>query len=397
MAKLDRWLLPDGVEELLPPLAQPVERLRNQLLHQFELWGYDQVIPPLVEFCSSLIIGTEDDLDVLTTRFTDQVTGRQMGVRADITPQAARIDAHSLKRQGPSRLCYVGTVVHSRQTGPLANRTPVQAGAELFGVNGLQGDVEVMSLLLHCLQEVGLSDVHLELGHVEIYRSLAEIAALPSEREAEYFDILQRKAAEELRCWVSEHVNDPKVQRWFTELPWLSGDVSVLARAKDLFNGAPAVLLQALDALEATVDQLSERFPSVKFYLDLGEVRGYHYHTGIVFAVFKEGLGSALANGGRYDAIGEVFGRSRAATGFSIDLLVLNRLVMVNEDRMSRIYAPALLDQALWQRVQELRSQGEKVVCGIEGVAPNFAELGCNRQLVKKGDDYVIENITGDA
>jgi len=314
MAVADRWLLPDGVEEILPNQALQVERLRRSLLDLYHNWGYDLVIPPMIEFSESLLSGTGSDLDLLTFKVTDQLSGRTMGVRADFTPQTTRMDAHSLRLNGPCRLCYAGTVLYTRPRSPLQSRCPIQTGVELYGEASLSADLEVINLLIATLRTTGMDVINLDLGHVGVYRSLLEAAELSGVQERTLFDLLQRKAIPELEAWLGENVEDSSIAGMLRQLVDLAGDASVLDKAREAFADAPAELELALDELTEIVSQLSESAPDVELYLDLCELRGYHYHTGIVFAAYAPGLGQAIGNGGRYDHVGEAFGRSRPAT-----------------------------------------------------------------------------------
>ena len=298
MTKIDRWLLPDGIEEILPDRALKVERLRRRLLDLYHSWGYDLVIPPLAEFTDSLLSGAGSDLDLMTFKITDQLTGRMMGVRADITPQAARMDAHSLQRNSPNRLCYAGQVLYTRARGPLESRSPIQLGVELFGEASLDADVEVMSLLVKTLSYSGLDDIHLDIGHVGIYRALEQAAGLSAEQSAELFALLQRKDAG-LQQWLASNVADAELATMLAALPGLAGDASMLSQAKQVLANAPAAVLQALSEVEAVASQLAECAPNVALFLDLSELRGYHYHTGIVFAAYTTESTLDLGNGGR--------------------------------------------------------------------------------------------------
>lgn len=388
MTYADRWLLPDGVEEILPADAERIEQLRRQLLDLYSRWGYDLVIPPLVEYTDSLLIGLGRDVDLLTFKVTDQLSGRTMGIRADITPQTARMDAHSFKRQGPNRLCYAGHVVHTKPKNPLATRTPIQAGVELYGEAGPAADVEVISLLLESLQTAGLPKLHIDLGHVGIYRALASDAGLDNAQEETFFDLLQRKAAVEIKAWVAEHIADPKMAAVLLELPALAGDCAVLDTARQRFAGLSDKAIAAVDELSAVADAVAQRYPQAELYFDLSELRGYHYLTGVVFAAFAPGYGNAVASGGRYDHIGEVFGRARPATGFAVDITAINSLGVVAESVGKGIYAPAATEQDQWQAIQDLRAQGERVVCGLEGTS--LEEINCDRQLVLEQGQYQV-------
>jgi ATP phosphoribosyltransferase regulatory subunit len=385
-------MLPDGVDEVLPEQAQDVEYLRRQLLDLYHNWGYDLVIPPMVEFTESLLSGSGSDLDLMTFRITDQLSGRMMGIRADITPQTARMDAHSLRREGPSRLCYAGTVLHTRPRGPLESRTPISVGVELFGEATLAADIEVIELFLQTLKTCGVSAVHLDLGHVDIYRGLLAEASLDKALEAEFFELLQRKASAELARWVDRNIKDKKLASWLTRLPSLTGGVEVLAAAKSALAGAPASVLEAVEQLGKIVNALTDA--DVSIYLDLGEMPGYHYHTGVVFAAYVQGYGKALGNGGRYDHVGEAFGRARPATGFAFDLKSLVSQGRRHRDQVGGIFAVASDDPEMHKQVALLRSQGNRVVQGFAGQAVDLKELNCDRQLVEQNGQYLIKKLS---
>lgn len=392
MKAADRWLLPDGIEEVLPSTAIQIERLRRELLDLYHSWGYDLVIPPLLEFTDSLLSGSGSDLDLLTFKVTDQLSGRTMGVRADITPQTARMDAHSLRRNGPCRLCYAGHVLYTRPRSALESRSPLQVGVEFYGESGLGADIEVIGLMIESLETAGLERPHLEMGHVGIYRSLLEMAELDGEREAELFTLLQAKALAEIDPWLAEHVSDDVVRGMLARLPMLNGPTEVLERAREELAEAPAELHAALDELEYVSNVVRERAPEVGLYFDLSELRGYHYHTGIVFAAFAPGLGRSLGNGGRYDHIGEAFGRARPATGFALDLSVLAELANWASDEQPAIYARDDGDPGLWGEVERLRACGERVVCGFSD-QEDPGELNCDRVLAREGDVYRIQPV----
>ena len=395
MTVVDRWLLPDGVEEILPNQALQIERLRRRLLDTYHSWGYDLVIPPMVEFSESLLSGTGSDLDLLTFKVTDQLSGRMMGVRADITPQITRMDAHSLRLKGPCRLCYAGTVLYTRPRSPLQSRCPIQVGVELYGEASLSADLEVINLLIETLRAADMQSIHLDLGHVGIYSSLLEIADLSDQQQRELFDLLQRKAVPELEAWLTDNIADMAVVGMFRALVDLAGDASVLDKAREVFAEASAEVEAALDELNEVVNQLKATAPDAEIYLDLCELRGYHYHTGLVFAAFAPGLGEAIANGGRYDHVGEDFGRSRPATGFNVNLNELAAVCDAASAVEGGVFAPADENPLMMQAVSELRAQGERVVCGFAGQQPDFKELHCDRQLVLQGDSYTVIAVTG--
>ena len=393
MTVVDRWLLPDGVDELLPDMAVRVERLRRNILDLYTSWGYDLVIPPLVEFTDSLLSGTGSDLDLRTFKITDQISGRMMGVRADVTPQTARMDAHSLRRDGPNRLCYASSVLYTRQQNALASRNPIQIGVELYGEPGLEADCEVIQLMVETLQLAGLPQVNLDLGHVGIYRSLIESTSLDNEQQQELFKLLQGKAVPELTGWLKANIDNPQMVQWISQLVNLTGDETVLDQAREIFSEAPAEVELALDELQVVVDAVRRQTPNAEVFLDLGELRGYHYHTGIVFAAFVPGLGQAIGNGGRYDHVGEAFGRSRPATGFSLDLKALARISGGNDAGPKGIFAPADDNPGWQQAVAKLRSNGERVICGFSGQQPDFVELNCDRQLVFQSGAFTVVQV----
>jgi ATP phosphoribosyltransferase regulatory subunit len=387
MTYADRWLLPDGVEEILPAEAKAIDSLRRRLLDLYSTWGYDMVIPPLLEYTDSLLIGLGRDVDLLTFKVTDQLSGRTLGIRADITPQTARMDAHSFKRTGANRLCYAGHVVHTRPKNPLATRTPIQAGLEFYGESTIAADIEVVSLLLESLSVAGLPRQHIDLGHVGIYRAIAAAAGLSKVQEDAFFELLQRKATTEIRVWVDTNIDDTSTAALFLALPGLAGNKTVLQKARELFVALPAAQA-AVDQLDQVAQVIEQRYPNAELYFDLGELRGYHYLTGLVFAAFAPGYGNPIASGGRYDHIGEVFGRARPATGFAVDITAISKLGLLHKGQVSAIAVVENSDPAQWQAVQDLRQQGERVVA-VSGEA-DLAELGCDRQLLLRNGSYQL-------
>ncbi|GAA5524344.1 ATP phosphoribosyltransferase regulatory subunit [Microbulbifer aestuariivivens] len=391
MTQADRWMLPEGIAEILPADAQGIETLRRRLLDLYHRWGYELVIPPMVEFTDSLLIGMGRDIDLSTFKVTDQLSGRTLGIRADITPQAARIDAHSFPRAGANRLCYAGQVLHTRPRSVNGSRAPIQIGAELYGVDSLAADIEVISLMLETLLVAGVERIHLDLGHVAIYRSLAEAAGLDAERREALFALLQSKAAADIHRWVAENIEDPRSAQWLRALPDLAGGIDCLARARDIFADAPPALEAALADLQRCADALARRYPAVELFFDLSEVRGYDYETGLVFAAYTPGHGQALANGGRYNGIGSVFGRERPATGFSTDLVALNQLGSGFWEEGGAILAPDSDEDTLWQVVERLRSEGEVVIAALADGAESEVRARCDRELVKRDGSWVVQ------
>ena len=390
MATVDRWLLPDGIEEVLPPEAARIETARRRVLDLFQRWGYELVITPHVEFLESLLTGAGQDLDLKTFKVIDPLSGRQMGLRADITPQVARVDAHTLRREGPSRLCYAGSVLHAKPRALVNSRSPIQLGAELYGDKSISSDVEVISLMLETLGLADVADIHMDLGQVGIYRGLAQAAGLSGDAEQRLFDALQRKAMDEI-AELTAGV-DPVLAKMLRALARLCGGRDTLDTAKTLLANAPLAVREALDGLIQIADQLAIRYPALPLYFDLGELRGYHYHTGVVFAVFVPGVGQSIAQGGRYDDIGADFGRARPATGFSTDLKTLVSLGRATlTEPAEGVWAPHSADPLLWEQICKLRGQGMRVVQALDGQHDAAArDAGCNRLLSLINDSWTV-------
>ncbi|MCG8379280.1 MAG: ATP phosphoribosyltransferase regulatory subunit, partial [Proteobacteria bacterium] len=282
----NRWLLPEGIEEILPPHAAEVETLCRQILDLFRTWGYELVMPPLIEYLDSLLTGTGEDLDLQTFKITDQLSGRTMGLRADTTPQVARIDAHILKSEFPTRLCYLGTVVHTRPTGHGGTRAPLQVGAELHGHSGPQSDAEILTLMLKTLKLAGLNNVHVDLGHVGIYRGLVEKLELDEQQESRLFDALQRKARTEMEEMFSAWSMTGDSVEMLLALVGLNGGREVITQARRQLEKAGDTVTACLNELEE-ITQLAERQNrEPPLYFDLAELRGYHYYTGFTFAAY---------------------------------------------------------------------------------------------------------------
>lgn len=392
--KKDSWLLPEGITEVLPEQAMRLESLRRTLLDTFDCWGYQLVIPPFVDFLDSLLTGSGHDLDLQTFKLTDQLSGEMLGVRADMTPQVARIDAHNLKHEWPTRLCYTGTVLHTLGDPLEKTRSPMQIGAELYGHAGIESDYEVIQLMLEMLAISGVQNVHLDMGHVGIYRALVEQAGLNQQQEAELFDVLQRKARTELGELVHQFEISDNFKAIFNALPKLNGAAEVLDRAVGLLGAANTDIKTALQDLQAIAEKLKRDYPALTVSFDLAELRGYHYHTGMVFAAFVPGIGREIARGGRYDNIGAVFGRARPATGFSADLKVLVSLLdSKSVSPAQNVYAPALEDADLAQVIRDLRASGTRVIRQLPGQQGDASQLGCDAILSKQAQQWVVTPI----
>ena len=388
------WLLPDGIDELLPDQAAELESLRRRLLDCYESWGYRLVIPPFLEYLDSLLTGTGKDLEHQTFQLTDQLSGRQLGIRADITPQAARIDAHQLQQRGPTRLCYIGSVLRTRPDGFSASRSPLQIGAELYGHAGIESDAEVLCLMMETLRTAGLDQVFLDLGHVGIYRALAGQAGLDAAQESALFEALQRKAHPEIAELVAGFGLSAEQEAMFNTLADLNGDAEVLSRARRELAAAPPAVAAAIDYLDALGAELAQCLPDVPVHYDLAELRAYHYQTGVVFAAFVPGQGNEVARGGRYDQIGEKFGRARPATGFSADLKTLMTLGTRTHAKVAdAVLAPAGRDTELDAKVGELRAAGRVVIRELPGQTMDFGESGIAERLEKTQQGWVLSPV----
>jgi ATP phosphoribosyltransferase regulatory subunit len=389
----DRWLLPEGIEEILPAEARRLEDMRRAVLDLFDRWGYALVMPPLIEFLDSLLTGVGRDMDLQTFKVTDQLSGRLMGVRADMTPQAARIDAHYLKRTHATRLCYVGSVLRARRDELAGSREPLQLGAELFGHSGPESDAEVLSLMLATLALTGIRAPHIDLAHVGVFRALAGCAELGSEQKDELLDAVERRARSEAEALLSTWSVGPEDRARLLALLDLSGDGDVIARARSLYRAVPEALA-AIDDLETIARFVKRQAPDAALHYDLAELGGYHYYTGVMFSAFVPGHGRAVAKGGRYDGIGRAFGRDRAATGFSA---YLGRLLTVGQapaNHATGILAPAENDSTLITEIARLRAAGERVVCQLPGDAGSAADFDCDRILIKRNGRWQIAPVT---
>ena len=383
---MTRWALPEYIADVLPVEAARVEYLRRALLDAFRAHGYELVMPPLLEYVDSLMTGTGHDMELRTFKLVDQLSGRTMGLRADITPQAARIDAHLLNRAGVARLAYCGTVLHTLPQGLNATREPLQIGAELYGHAGIEADVEIQNLLLHALQIAGLTQVRFDVGHVGVFRALADMAALDEARAEALFARLQAKDLPALRAatiGIAAPVRDALLL-----LPRLYGGVEVLERAARELPQDPRITA-ALNELRGLTAQMR----GAEVSIDLAELRGYQYHSGVVFAAYCAGVPNAIARGGRYDEVGKSFGRARPATGFSLDLKELAS-VAPGTRGAGAILAPMDTDPALRGKIATLRSAGDVVVAALPGHDKHSWQPPCDRELVQRGGVWAVEKIS---
>lgn len=378
------WLLPENIQDMLPDEAWRIEGIRRDVLELLRRSGYQLVSPPLLEYAESLLINDSADMDLRSFKLVDQLSGRTLALRADITPQVARIDAHLLNRQGVVRLCYAGSVLHTQPAGLMRTRQPLQVGAELYGHAGLESDLEIQRLMLQTLALIGIDGVHLDLGHVGVFSALARRAAVSHELEADLFSALQRKDVPVLRELIQGL--SPEDQAAFLALPQLYGGVEVIARARKILPPSPEVTA-ALDELEQSAAHL--KGIACNIGIDLAELRGYHYHSGMVFAAYHAGSHDAIALGGRYDNVGKTFGRARPATGFSMDLRQLYGL-LAKHPQPQGIRAPYRQDAALDAVIAQLRGQGEMVVVDLLGKSEFHPELNCDRELVLRDGKWLV-------
>jgi ATP phosphoribosyltransferase regulatory subunit len=377
---MPRWLLPESISDVLPLEARRVEELRRGLLDLYRGYGYELVIPPLIEYLDSLLTGTGSDLDLRMFKLTDQASGRMLGLRADTTPQVARIDAHILNRSGVARLCYAGSVLHARPLHPLAAREPIQVGAELYGLAGTAADDEVIELAIASLRLAGRTDARLDLGHTEVVRALLDLAPLAPGTVDELLAALSSKDEPELRELVSGMPDD--AAHALVELVRLNGGPDIIDRARARLPKLPRIGA-ALDQLAAIAEG-----SGADVSIDLADLHGYRYLTGLTFAAHVEGLPSAVLRGGRYDDIGKAFGRARPAVGFSIYLRELARLGELAALRA--ILAPVGRDAGLATLVRQLREAGEVVVQALPGEAQQGSDFVFDREIAWKDGIWTV-------
>lgn len=393
MPVAETWLLPDGVADVLPKHAQTLEALRRQVLDDLAVRGYQLVYTPLIEYVESLLIADHPalaDLDLITFKITDQASGRLMGVRADITPQVTRIDAHLNPLAGVARYCYAATVLHTRPQGLSASRTPLQLGAELFGSTAFSADLEMIDLMLNVLQHGQYHQgLHLDLGHVEVFRALAQLAALDHEQEQQLFDLYQRKALPELAVY-SQNV---AYGADFLALGRLGHDLDALKQALSAQVLQHDAVARALQQIHEAAEFVRRYWPDCTVTIDAAELRGYHYHTGLVFAAYGPNRATPLAQGGRYDGIGAAFGRARPATGFSCDLHVLAAQLLAQAHPHATVVprvvaAPYGRAPALMTAIAQARQNGDVVIQALDDGAVCDARI--THQLTQQADGWQI-------
>jgi ATP phosphoribosyltransferase regulatory subunit len=383
---MPNWLLPENIADVLPSEARKIEDLRRLMLDNFRLYGYELVMPPMLEYVESLLAGAGEDTDLRTFKLVDQLSGRLLGLRADMTTQVARIDAHLLNRDSVTRLCYAGSVLHTRPSGLHATREPLQIGCEMYGHAGLEADAEIQELALASLALAGFDAVRLDLSHVGVLRAI--LAEDPAARrdEAQLQSLLRSKDSPGLEEITAQYA--PATRAALLALPHLYGDVDVLGRAREELPALPGIT-KALAELAALAGSAIGR---AQVAIDLADLRGYQYESGAMFALYVTGLPNAVARGGRYDQVGEAFGRARPATGFSLDLRELARLLPTAERKHS-IRAPWGNAPELREKIAELRKAGEVVIQSMPGHENVQDEFECDRVLVLENGNWILKKL----
>ena len=383
---MPNWLLPEHIADVLPSEARKIEELLRLMLDNFRLYGYELVMPPLLEYVDSLLTGAGKDLDLRTFKLVDQISGRMLGLRADMTTQVARIDAHLLNRDSVTRLCYAGSVLHTRPSGLHATREPLQIGAEIYGHAGLEADAEIQELALGSLAMAGFPDVRLDLSHVGVVRAILDNDAKARADEAALYALLRAKDTPGLDAISAAYA--PETRAALMALPNLYGDIDMLARAREVLPSWPGIT-RALAELAALAGSALGR---AEVAIDLADLRGYAYESGAMFALYVPGLPNAVARGGRYDHVGEAFGRARPATGFSLDLRELARLLPTAERKHS-IRAPWGNAPELREVIAQLRKTGEVVIQSLPGHDNEQDEFECDRVLVLEDSNWILKNL----
>ena len=396
---MNSWLLPDGINESLPNDAEKLEALRRQLVDLYATWGYRLVMPPMVEYLESLRAGMGTQLNLQTFKVTDQTNGRTMGVRADITPQVARMDAHRLSDvDNPNvinRLCYIGSVLRTRSAQQGGSRSPVQVGAEVFGHAGIESDFEILSLMIETFSAIDIDDLVLDLGHVGVVNGVMNKIRLSESQQHEYVDMLGRKSLPEIEAWLENQSFSTSDSEMLRELPLLCGAPNIISSAQKVLKNAGQSVLDALQHLDEISQLINTHFPSLSLHIDVTEMRGYAYHTGIIYTVYLPGRGESIAHGGRYDGIGKAFGNNRPAIGFSTDLRTLSSLIADKKDTKNNILAPSEMNKELDQLIQKLRANGETVIrqLNTDNSAGITGQQRCDRIILKQDNGWKVTTI----
>jgi ATP phosphoribosyltransferase regulatory subunit len=382
---MPNWLLPENIADVLPSEARKIEELRRVIIDNFRLYGYELVMPPMLEYLDSLLTGAAQDMNLRTFKLVDQLSGRTLGIRADMTTQVARIDAHLLNRDSVTRLCYAGSVLHTKPFGLHATREPIQIGAEIYGHAGLEADAEIQEVALASLALAGFPQVRLDLCHVGVLRAIIASDSKARKDEGELYALLRAKDIPALQAVTLSY--DCVTRDALLALPGLYGDASVIAQARGLLPKLPGIA-EALDELESLVMLAG----GASVTIDLADFGGYQYESGPMFAIYVPGLPNAVARGGRYDHVGEAFGRARPATGFSMDLRELARLLPIAERKRS-IRAPWGREPELRAQIVELRKAGEVVIQNLPGHENDQDEFECDRALVLENGNWILKKL----
>ena len=386
---MSAWVLPDHIADVLPAEARHIEEIRRDLLDMARCYGYELVVPPLLEHLESLLSGTGEALDLQTFKLVDQLSGRMMGLRADSTPQVARIDAHLLNRAGVTRLCYCGPVLHTRPSGPHATREPLQLGAELYGHAGLDAALEVLTLALDSIAAAQVGPLTVDLGDARFVGALLDASGLNAAGRLLVHSALVAKDATELGVLTAQC--PPAIAAALQALVNLYGDADVLDEARSVLPELP-LISQALSELQWLISHIRVAFPAVRLSIDLADLPGYSYYTGVRFSVYTPQITDAIVRGGRYDEVGSIFGRKRRAVGFSLDLKTLASAAPARALR-TVIRAPWAEDAALRSTIARLRRDGETVVCVLPGHESEADEFNCDRELRLMAGEWVVHAI----
>ncbi len=392
MSKDKYWLLPEGVDESLPYEAAGIESLRRSMLDNFSRWGYQLVIPPIIEYADSLLAGGAEDLDLQTFKVIDRSTGRLIGLRADMTPQLTRIDTHRMPTKAPQRLCYAGPVAHTFSEKFAGSRNPLQIGAELFGHSGVESDAEIITLLVNSLLIANIRCLTLEVTHIGVFRGICAAASFTDEFEDQILAALVKKDRTSLTEMLEAESVDSSVVKNLLLLIDLNGDLDIINEAREAFSSLPESVSEAIDELAVLCDLLTQFIPEVDLHVDFAELRGYRYHSGIMFAAYVPDMGRSIAWGGRYDGVQKQLGRDRGATGFSTDLRILEQFLQ-KEDRFETVViAPSGNDKKLLAAMARYREEGYTVIQTLPGQSDEWDQLSIEFRLMQKNDEWVLES-----
>ena len=391
MSKDKYWLLPEGVDESLPYEAAGIESLRRLMLDNFSRWGYQLVIPPIIEYVDSLLAGGAEDLDLQTFKVVDRGTGRLIGLRADMTPQLTRIDTHRMPTKSPQRLCYAGPVAHTFSEKFAGSRNPLQIGAELFGHSGVESDAEIITLLVNSLLIANIRSLTLEVTHIGIFRGICAAASFADEFEDQVLEALVKKDRTSLTEMLEGEGVDSLVMKNLLLLIDLNGDLDIINEARSALSSLPEAVSEAIDELAELCDLLKQFIPAIELHIDFAELRGYRYHSGIMFAAYVPEMGRSIAWGGRYDGVQKQLGRDRGATGFSTDLRILEQFLEKDERLETVVIAPSGNDEKLLAAIGRYRGEGYTVIQSLPGQSDEWNQLSIEFRLVPKNGEWILE------